>query len=167
MIATIVRHGQAGSAATDAQRRLTTAGRVDIQSASQQLLRSCATRGIPAPDLILYSAWQRTTETAVILAGLFVDAKVEAEASLLPGGRAKEVTEALFRLQQGRSSPAHVVLVSHQPLVSVLADYYLSVPHHAPGLPPGGMVCLDLEVPAPGCGNLLFWALPPEYQAGI
>lgn len=167
MIVTILRHGQAGSAATDAQRKLTATGIGDIQVGAQRLLGHCEIRGIAAPALILHSAWQRTTETAALFAMLFPDAPVDTETALLPGGRVTEVTEAMFQLQQTDYPPAHVVLVSHQPLVSELADYYFGVPHNAPGLPPGGMVCMDMEVPGPGCGKLLFWALPPHYEAGL
>jgi phosphohistidine phosphatase SixA len=57
------------------------------------------------------------------------------------------------------------VLVSHQPLVSYLIDHLLGEVALVPALPPGGLVTMDLAAPARACGRLLFWALPPQYEA--
>ena len=65
------------------------------------------------------------------------------------------------------SAPAHVVLVSHQPLVSQLVDYFLDTAGSVPSLSPGALVTFELSSPARACGELRFWAVPPEYQAGV
>ncbi|MEH6583033.1 MAG: hypothetical protein V7754_13925 [Halioglobus sp.] len=166
MIVTILRHGEAGAAAVDAERELTPAGIDDISFGSHHFRDVCGLRGLPAPELILHSAWLRTTETADILARLFPQAQVQADAALLPSGRIAGVTQMLSLLEKSKT-PSHVVLVSHQPLVSDLVDFYIGLPHSAPPLPPGGLVTVSMDVPAQSCAKLLFWAVPPEYEAGM
>ena len=58
----------------------------------------------------------------------------------------------------------HSVLVSHQPLVSRLVDHWLGEQGRVPGLVPGGLVTLEMEVVAPGCAALVFCAQPPDYK---
>ncbi|MEH6593818.1 MAG: hypothetical protein V7746_26360 [Halioglobus sp.] len=166
MIVTILRHGEAGVAAVDAERELTPTGIDDISFGSHRFRDVCQLRGLPAPELILRSAWLRTTETADILARSFPQAEVRADAALLPSGHTADVTQMLSQLEQS-INPSHIVLVSHQPLVSELADFYIGFPHSAPPLPPGGLVTVAMDVPAQRCAKLLFWAVPPEYEAGL
>ena len=171
MIITIFRHGEAGAAATDERRELTVTGVDDIRFGSHQFRSACEARDIPGPDLILHSAWLRTTQTAKILAACFPQSLIRNEASLVPGGRVTAVTETLSglrdQLEQQELGFSHVLLVSHQPLVSQLVDSYLGSPHSAPPLSPGGLVSMDMDIPAADCARLLFWALPPEYGAGL
>lgn len=167
MIITILRHGEAGAARTDVERELTPRGIDDISFGSHQFLASCAQRRLPPPGLVLHSAWLRTTETADILANLVPEAQIRPEPSLLPSAEVSQVTRTLSSLQQQYTDSLHAVLVSHQPLVSELANFYLGYPNSVPGLPPGGLVTFSMEVPARDCATLLFWSLPPEYEAGI
>lgn len=167
MIVTILRHGEAGSASIDAERELTPKGIDDISFAGQQFQRACEARRLASPDTILHSGWLRTTETAGIFASTCQSCSVEPEQALQPDGDIFTVTNMLQSLQNARPDALHVVLVSHQPLVSQLADYYLGLANPVPGLSPGGLFSFDMAVPAGHGGSLLFWALPPEYQAGI
>jgi phosphohistidine phosphatase len=167
MIVTIWRHGEAGSAASDRLRELTGTGMDDIGFGCAQFHQACRTRGIPHPDRLAYSPWVRTSQTADIIAAAFSHASVSPMEALQPGSTLADVDAALSDLLRASSPPQHLVLVSHQPLVSHLVDYYLGERGRAPALSPGGVVTLALEVPAADCGRLLFWALPPEYEAGV
>jgi phosphohistidine phosphatase len=163
MIATILRHGEAGSAATDAQRKLTPVGERDIGCAANAFMGACESRGIAAPTLILHSPWLRTRETAKIFAAANPAANLEVQDSLAPERGLSAVIETLSLLPSLLPEPAHVVLVSHQPLVSQLADYLLGFPNSIPPLPPGGWVTIDMAVPARDCGTTVLWAVPPQY----
>lgn len=167
MIVTILRHGEAGSASVDAERELTPRGIDDISFAGRQFHNACEARGLPAPAIILHSAWLRTTETADIISRTFEGCSVVPEPALQPGGDTLGVTQMLQRIGEEHRGDAHVLLVSHQPLVSELADYYLGMANPVPGLSPGGFFTVNMDMPARNGAILLFWALPPEYQAGI
>ncbi len=165
MIVTIWRHGEAGSAARDRLRELTDRGRDDVAFACHRFHDTCEERGLGHPTRILHSAWVRATQTADIVASAFSHANMRPFEALAPGNGPRQVDEALHQL--GPESDDHLVLVSHQPLVSTLVDHYLGDPGRVPSLSPGGLVVLSLDVVAAGCGELLFWALPPEYEARV
>ncbi|RLQ22974.1 hypothetical protein DWB85_05905 [Seongchinamella sediminis] len=164
MIVTIWRHGEAGRAATDRQRTLTDNGRDDIGYGSQRFREHCEARSLPAPGLILYSEWLRTTETADLIAGAFTHARCECSPALIPGSRVAQVDALLAQQLEPGDGPEHLVLVSHQPLVSQLVDYYLGERGQVAPLVPGGLATLRLEVPAAACATLLFSAQPPGYE---
>ena len=165
MIVTIWRHGEAGRAVSDRLRELTETGTDDVGVGCRQFHDICHARHIPRPELVLHSAWVRTTETADIISSAFTHASVRPIKALQPGGSIETVDTALAEITASDPDLRHVLLVSHQPLVSYLVDYYLGSIGRVPSLPPGGLVTLDLQVPAVDCGQLLFWALPPHYEA--
>ncbi len=163
MIITVVRHGEAGNAARDKDRELTDNGTDDVSFGSHRLHDLCLDKSLPMPDRILHSNWRRTTQTAEIFAAAFT-APIDAIDALLPGYTVRDVDNALTPLPAGIS---HCVLVGHQPMVSELVDHYLNDGGRVPGLPPGGLVSFRLEFPAQGGGELLFWAMPPEYRGYV
>jgi phosphohistidine phosphatase len=165
MIITIWRHGEAHEGAIDRRRELTSSGCDDVGFGCRQFQSACSARKISQPTGILYSPWVRTTQTAKIIAAAFTHASSTAEAALQPGGTISEVDQALADVIATDFPPAHVLLVSHQPLVSHLIDHYLGQESAVPSLSPGSLVTLSLDVPASACGTLLFWALPPQYEA--
>lgn len=165
MIVTIWRHGEAGSAISDRQRELTGKGIDDIGFACHQFHDICVDRGLEPPGLILHSEWMRTRQTADILASAFSHAEQRPERALIPGSDLPDVDHCLQALLDTPSTPGHLLLVSHQPLVSRLIDYYVGEPGRVPGLSPGGLACLKMEVAARACARLQFWALPPTYEA--
>jgi len=167
VILTIWRHGEAGSAPTDRQRQLTDRGMDDIGFGCQQLYDALQVRNIPAPGLILYSPWVRTAETAKIIGSAFSHATSSELDSLRPDSTVLAIETSLAECAGDPSSPAHVVLVSHQPLVSRLAGHLLGAGHGVPSLSPGALVTLSLDVVAADCAQLLFWAVPPEYELGL
>ncbi len=167
MIVTIWRHGMAEAGTIDWQRNLTTAGRDDVGFGCHQFHEACVSRGLPHPTAILYSALVRTAQTAEIIAGAFTHAEVSAEPALQPDSNVAAVDSVLGKRAKSGGAEQHIVVVSHQPLVSQLADYYLGEVGSVPSLTPGGVATLALVTPAAACGRLLFWAMPPEYEAGL
>jgi phosphohistidine phosphatase len=167
VIVTIWRHGEAGQAALDRERRLTDRGCDDIGFGSEQLHRALSCRDLPAPDIIFYSPWVRTRETADLVASAFSHAGRCAVEALGAGSSVDAVDRWLNALWQEPALPVHLVLVSHQPLVSQLLGWLLDDDNAVPPLIPGAYATLALEVPGRGCGSLCFWAVPPEYEAGL
>ena len=164
MHVTIWRHGQAGMAASDRLRELTAQGRDDVGLGCHQFHQHCESRGIEHPALILFSEWGRTTQTAEIIANAFNHARLQRCPALIPGRSVEDVDAELEALLEANKE-AHVILVSHQPLVSMLVDYYLAAPGSVPPLVPGGQATLELEIAGRGCGSLCFSAQPPGYEA--
>jgi phosphohistidine phosphatase len=167
MIVTIWRHGEAGRAATDRQRELTNRGLEDVGFGCRQFYEALGVRKIAPPDLILYSPWTRTWQSAEIVASAFSHAPWREHTALQPGGTVMAVEHCLSSLHGDAEGPSHVVLVSHQPLVSELVEFYLGVASNVPSLSPGALVTFVLDVPARDCARLVFWAVPPEYEAGV
>jgi phosphohistidine phosphatase len=163
MIVTILRHGEAATALSDRERQLTSQGVADVTAGCHRLVQSCRARQIPLPDALLYSAWLRTTQTADIAREILQPAKVEPNAALLPGSTVCQVDSALSRIGDDIS---HLVLVSHQPLVSRVVDHYLG-DDRVPGLYPGGLAVLSMDVVGLGCAELLFWSMPPNYEMSV
>lgn len=165
MIVTIWRHGMAEPGVIDRQRNLTNGGRDDVGFGCHQFHEACVSRGLRRPTTILYSPWVRTAQTAEILAAAFTHSEVSAEQALQPGSDVAAVDAALSYRAGTGDAEQHILLVSHQPLVSQLADHYLGEAGIVPSLTPGGAVTLALDTPSAACGRLLFWAMPPEYEA--
>lgn len=165
MILTVWRHGEAGPAPSDRQRELTPRGADDLGFGCQQFHRACEARAIAPPTIILHSPWLRTTQSAEILAAAFSHAVLTPSDALGANSSISRVNQAVASVAS--DTVEHLLVVSHQPLVSQLIDYYLGAPGRVPGLSPGGMATLEMLVPAAGCASLFFWALPPEYEAGI
>ena len=167
MIITIWRHGEAGRAATDRQRQLTGRGQDDIGFGCRAFQAALESRQIAPPELILFSPWARTEQTAGIIASAFTHAFSREHAALQPGSAVTAVEHCLVSLLDKPEAPPHVVLVSHQPLVSELVEFYLGPASNVPPLSPGALVSFTMAVPAQHCGELVFWAVPPEYEVGL
>ena len=165
MIVTVWRHGEAGRAATDRLRELTGRGFDDIGFGCSRFHDACHERGIPPPGLICHSPWVRTTQTADIISSAFSHAGMQVMEALRPGGSCRAVDAALAAIQSPPSPPGHLVLVSHQPLVSSLVEHYLGEAGRVPAHIPGGLATVAMEIPGRGCAQLLFWAMPPQYRA--
>lgn len=150
----------------DFERTLTSKGRDNISLGARKFCESLLNRNLPEPSLILYSQWLRTTQTAQIVSSRLPHASLESTESLAPGATQSDVNTALSSILARDRIVEHVMLVSHQPLVAELADYYLGYPNSVPGLSPGALFTIEIEVPAQDCAALLFWAAPPNYEVG-
>ena len=160
MMLTIWRHGEAERAADDRLRQLTASGRDDISAGCDRFSVACSARGMPQPQSILHSPWVRALQTAEAISAAFSVCPVAAEQALHPGSDVTAVDAVLC----ARETQKHILLVSHQPLVSALVDHYLGAVGRVPFLAPGGLVTMSLEMAASGCATLLFWAVPPNYE---
>jgi phosphohistidine phosphatase len=165
MILTIWRHGEAGRAPRDDERALTDRGCDDVGFGAQRFHDHLAARQLPNPDSILFSPWIRTRQTADIISAAFTHATSATEKGIQPGaGQADALQLVQSVLDEGATE--HLLLVSHQPLVSQLIDSLLGDAGKVPSLSPGGLAVLDLEIAGPGAASLVLWSLPPEYGAG-
>jgi phosphohistidine phosphatase len=164
MILTIWRHGAAEKGVNDRLRELTSSGRDDVRFGGHRFHEACIAWNIPRPHRILHSPLVRTAQTAEIIAATFTHATVTAVAALQPGSDVAAVDALVCDFNKSDSDKQHTLLVSHQPLVSELVDYYLGGGSSVPFLAPGGLVTLSLELLAPHCGAVQFWAMPPAYE---
>jgi len=126
-----------------------------------------ARRSIAPPAGILYSPWLRTRQTADIIAAAFGQADCQEQGALRPDSTVTAADHCVDSVHRATDAPAHVILVSHQPLVSQLVAFYLGAAANVPTLSPGALVTFSLAVPARDCGEVLFWASPPEFEAGL
>ena len=102
-------------------------------------------------------------QTADIVGSAYNHARREPCSALIPGRSPADVDAELNILLERQADLTHVVLISHQPLVSWLVDYYLGSSNSVPPLLPGGLATIEFDIVAPGCGQLLFSAHPPGY----
>jgi phosphohistidine phosphatase len=163
MLLTIWRHGEAGLAVTDQQRELTFDGRADLALGSQAFLQLCKQRPLPAPDCIFQSPYTRTRQTAEILATAFTQADIISQPALEPGSQVIRVEGMVKQVLAKANVPKHLVLVSHQPLVTHLLDHWLGEREQVAPLSPGACACLWLEDAAFDGASLQFSAFPPGY----
>lgn len=164
MILTVFRHGEAADAASDYARRLTARGEEDVARAGHALAAACQQRKISPPDVLCCSPWIRTMATADILSITLPAALAEVVPALQPGAKMRDV-EATLEERLAAGAPAeHLLLVSHQPLVSRLINHWLDEDGRVPPLNPGAFASLEMDIPARGCARLLFWAMPPACE---
>lgn len=163
MYLTIWRHGEAASAVTDRMRELTARGVEDINVGSEQFKHLCVDRNIPLPEQIFYSEWVRTAQTANIVGKTLNGAAVESSSALIPGRQPVDV-ESDISHRYSEAAPEHLMLISHQPLVSWLVDYFIGSRGYVPGLVPGGLATLRMDHPGPDLAQLVFCTQPPAYE---
>lgn len=166
MYLTIWRHGQAGSASSDRLRELTQAGRDALQTGCQHFKDLCEQLQLGVPDRVLYSEWLRTTQTAELIAGSLGGLPRAPCDALLPG-RSPAMVNADLEENWPEGSARHLLLVSHQPLVSALVDFYLDDAGRVAPMLPGAMTTLEMDVFARGCATLKFSAQPPLFKVMI
>jgi phosphohistidine phosphatase len=162
MLLTVWRHGEAGMAPIDQSRTLTARGISDVQTGAAAFAEMLELRALSAPSRLYFSRWQRTRETADLIARVFPHLPTQPLDALIPGST---VEAALSSLQDLPDLGEHVLIVSHQPLVSRLVDTLLGERGRVPPLAPGSFACIEFDgLPAPGCGLLRYWAAPPDYS---
>ena len=166
MIVTIWRHGEAGLAVTDETRELTGSGRDDVSYGCHKINEHCQSRDLPVPSKILHSPYIRAVQTAEIIDAAFSHATMVPADGLTPSSPVDDVEACLTSELDTATGPDHLVLVSHQPLVTYLLDRWLGQRGLVPSLPPSGFVSIDMDVPGAGCATLKLWAFPPLFEAG-
>lgn len=152
----IVRHGDAERRApTDAERPLTPVGRTQVRS----LWRTLNREKVQVRRLVT-SPYQRARETAEIIADVNSGMPaVEVNPLLVPEAALEDVLSWLD--QQGDSEG--LALVSHMPLVGLLAGCLLEGGGGRFPFSVGTVACLDVEAAVPGAARLL-WVRGPDSE---
>jgi len=164
MILTIFRHGEAGEAATDRARELTEKGAQDVERGAAVFLETCRRRALQLPERLYCSPWARTASTARLICRALENVPLVTLPAIQPGRDIAGVQRWFEENSETMRDDSHLIMVSHQPLVSHLVDYYLGAGSPVPSLSPGAFATLSMGVPGSACGSLQFWAMPPEYE---
>lgn len=157
----ILRHGDAEVyASTDDQRQLTTRGRQKVTETAKKY-----TQELCSVSNILVSPYLRAQQTAdIVMSSLSSENTTQAtEFSvstvdfITPNIAPQTAINALFSRQE-QAPDDNVLLVSHQPLVGYLIDAFCQRQPGRRGYPmsPASMACLEMDVIAAGCAELIF-----------
>jgi len=139
----LMRHGEAGAHAVDAQRGLTDRGRTQTRAVAWEL----SIAGWE-PGLLWSSPYRRAVQTASELAELY-PGPAELQDFLVPGGDPEACLEALQQLPEQTA----IMLVTHMPLAASLLALRVDGQRQGPGLSTSQAVCLETPVAAPGCAE--------------
>ncbi len=161
MLVSIWRHAEAEPGSPDRERVLTERGHRDLDKGAPGFVAELQRRGLDKPGRILFSPWRRTSQTAQAIAAPLDTPELKPLDALIPGADPIAVDAALQTLTE---EAIHIVLVSHQPLVSDVVDHWLGTQGQVPAFAPGAYAVIELPVAAAGCGSLLWWCSPPEYR---
>ena len=160
----ILRHGIAAERgtpgyATDADRPLTPEGERKLQLVAEAM--KALELGF---DLILSSPYLRARQTAeVVAAALDLSKKLEFSDSLVPDGSTYLLVEQLNRLAP---APENVLLVGHEPYLSVLVSLLITGKERScVVLKKGGFCKLTAESLKHGRCAALAWLLTPKQMA--
>ena len=111
----ILRHGEAGNASSDKERRLTEYGQQQISSQYQWLTE----QGF-IPDIILHSPYQRTVETAYLSKAFYPDILLQEDVLITPDGDPPMMASLIPVLGKKK-----ILIASHMPMVSYLTAQFL------------------------------------------
>ena len=163
----ILRHGDAeGYASSDDKRQLTTHGQQNVTETAKKYTKELST-----VRSVLVSPYVRAQQTADIVlstvslgqstqecAAQAHDFSVSTVDFLTPNIQPQTVINALFTMRE-QMLGHDILLVSHQPLVGYLIELFCqSKPNFMGGYPmsPASMACLEMDVIAAGCAELVF-----------
>ena len=115
----VMRHGEATPPVEkDASRALTTRGHAQARAAAEHVLLRLMSNGEVQPEILLASPYLRAQETAMEVQVLLPEVNIETAEYLTPEASPVKLIDYL-KLRSERC----VMLVSHQPLVSLLIEY--------------------------------------------
>ena len=147
MLVTVWRHGEAGTAPRDRDRTLTAKGADALNKAVLRFQDTLEEKSLPSVSGVLTSPWLRTRQTAEIL-GVALKVSPREQGWLAPSAAVADAAPIF------ESPVQHLLLVSHQPLVSELLWYWLDSTSLAP-LAPGGRASLWIADHGQGLGTLV------------
>lgn len=150
MLVTLWRHGEAGYAASDAERALTERGIAHIKSSAAAYQAWCRNSDVPTPSLCVHSPLIRTTQTASALCDDLGFSAMIASDHLAPDQR--DYAEGLFLSDDA----GHQLVVGHQPYLSELINVWCDTAQYH-GLSTSGFAVVRLLMPARGGGELLYY----------
>ena len=156
----LLRHGTAEDmtpGGSDAERRLTAAGRDEVRLAAE-----FARRARVAPTLIMSSTYVRAVETAEIAANVLgYRGAIERTDLLIPSASPQRVWNEI----RSRHNETQILLAAHEPLLSQLASYLLNSPALQIEMRKAALVRIDLDRFAPDPRGILRWMAPPDLWA--
>lgn len=151
----ILRHGEAASPTGGGESTLTAQGRLQAVQAAGLVAQE------QPPTLILHSPRLRALQTMAALVAAMPGVNCEMSSALLPEGSAGAVENLLANREHDS-----IALVSHLPLVAALVGWFSSgdsADFRLPGFSPAGLVAMDVEIPARGCGAICYHAFSPDH----
>lgn len=150
MLVTLWRHGEAGYAASDAQRDLTAQGIAHVASSVAAYQAWCRHSEIPAPVRCVHSPLLRTRHTAQLLDADLGFATITSDNQLAPGQQHYDQGAFLS------DDVDHQLVVGHQPYLSELINVWCDTAQYH-GLSPSGFAVIRLLMPTRGAGELLHY----------
>jgi phosphohistidine phosphatase len=156
----LLRHGIAQERCpdrADAERVLTGRGR----SRTRAVLDRLVERGLRV-DRLISSPLLRALQTAEIAVEAGLAEAVETAAELAPGGDPLASLAGWLQPDRGEPMPQRLLLVGHEPDLSLLATRLLGAPAGALGLRKAGLAQLALPPGAPWGGAVLELLLRPS-----
>lgn len=159
----LLRHGEAEShASSDSQRQLTMAGRQQVE----EVARLFAAKEPAQLDAVLVSPYLRAQQTCnIFLATAFTgqNLPVETYEGVTPDSSPQACIEYLQNM-----SARSLLLVTHQPFVGALLELLTSgtqtqVSTCNPPMMTSSLACLDADIVAPGCAQLVWFSSPPHH----
>ena len=163
----ILRHGDAEIfASSDDKRELTAKGRKNVTETAKKYTKELCT-----VNNILVSPYVRAQQTAdIVVSSLSLERSSQESATqvnefsvstvdfITPDIPPQTVINKLFTMQE-QMPDENILLVSHQPLVGYLIELFCQrKPKFMSGysMSPASMACLDMDVIAAGCAELVF-----------
>ena len=142
----LARHGEAGQAASDAERSLTLRG----ISETRAVFRSVASRISEPLTSLISSPLLRARQTADIALELLPCAtdSVSISDKLLPSSSPQKIVDLVFGFQ------FPVMLVFHQPVMGELLGWLTGDEYLRYGVATSSLYALDLFAPGQGCAEL-------------
>jgi phosphohistidine phosphatase len=153
----ILRHGIAEDGkpgGNDADRALTTEGKKKLR----EILQVAKKAGV-SPTLIISSPYRRAIESAQVAVEVlgYKDKVLETNA-LIPTSDPKPVWEEI----RVHKSESQLMLVGHEPLLSMLIGYLLAAPSLSIDLKKGALVRIDFDSFGAQPHGVLKWMLVPK-----
>lgn len=153
----LLRHGTAEdmkSGGSDAERKLTAAGREEVRAAAE-----CARRARVAPTLILSSPYVRAVETAEIVAEVLgYGGRIVQTDVLVPSASPQRVWNEI----RSRKDEMQILVAGYEPLLSQLVSYLLGTPALQIEMRKATLVRIDLDRSAHDPRGILKWMAPPD-----
>ncbi|MGH7876033.1 MAG: phosphohistidine phosphatase SixA [Candidatus Binatia bacterium] len=158
----LLRHGIAigrddPSSRNDADRPLTAKGLKRMRKAARGLRRL----NIPF-DAVVTSPFTRARQTAdIVVAALELQSTFEEMSDLTPESSVETLLSNLARFQ----NHSHLLLVGHEPLLSDLAAFLLTLEHPSRlgiGLRKGGLCRIEVDALPPPQRGTLHWLMTPK-----
>ena len=158
LLLTLWRHGEAGSASSDAARELTDRGRVEVNAMASDFSAWLDAAGLPSVARLYCSPLIRAQQTAALLGQQGCAKPPEVCSALVPGAIPEGFAESLL------DDDAHVVAVTHQPFLSRAIAFWSDDGTLAP-LAPAGYATLQVTSLERG-GAAVLRHRPDPRQAG-